>query len=701
MTTDERAVTRPRRDSGTPSRSAAAATRPLVAPSGPIDFQVGPYRLLLRLAAGGGANVFLARDTSAPAPGRLVALKVILPHLVSVPEAVRSFFTEARIAARLDHPNIVAIAGFGERDGVYGLAMEYVFGGSLADVLNTSNRVGRPLTVCGVLWLVAQICDALHYAHETLDEQGRRLELVHRDVSPENILVGFDGVPKLTDFGIAKIMNRGWETQAGILKGKSRYMSPEQLLSRRVDRRSDVFVAGVVLWESLTGRPLFTGANVTEIFRAIGQRPIPTPSEASPGLPPVVDATVMRALRRPPSERYATAKEFADELRALLDGAGVDVTSAALAGELASIYGAAVRRRAELLRRALHGESLDVEALADALGGEPLDASQLPRERMRTGGIDVRAFLRAGEPRTPTDPTPAQPAHPQRELMTMPIPRARKVRAESSVASSDDLAEVLGLAPESVTQPEQEPHTDPTGWQPGSTTIDERTAPFLLLSEQELRGPDVPEAIRAYLIEAPSVRAAAAEETLMDSDAALSLDPASLTLDDVTVQGEAVSRNLSAVRAYVDEPETDDRTAPTPIGARPSERVEPRAPSVLRAEADFDPSRTIEEPKVEHLSADTAFEAPPIPRPLAVAGEAPTLSDSRRLPLHPTGEASSDPQYERLGRRAVADTLQIDAQPAPSGLRGEIRVKVSVLLSALVAMFLLGFLFALLLVRLG
>src|SRR5262245_38099103 len=162
---------------------------------------LGHHELLIRLASGGAANVFLVRDTGAPPPGRLLALKVLLPQLAANEDFLNMFFTEAKIASRLQHQNIVAIAGFGQADGIHCLAMEYVFGASLAQALRASARARKPLTVGVLLRITAAVGDALHYAHELRDERNRPMGLVHRDVSPQNILIGFNGVPKLTDFG--------------------------------------------------------------------------------------------------------------------------------------------------------------------------------------------------------------------------------------------------------------------------------------------------------------------------------------------------------------------------------------------------------------------------------------------------------------------------------------------------------------------
>jgi len=362
--------------------------------------RLGKYELLVRLASGGAAHVFLARDTSAPSPGRLVALKVLQPSLALNGEFLQMFFTEARIASHLHHPNLVTIAGFGEVDGVQCLALEYVFGASLADVLRASARAQRPMSVGVLLSLTASICDALHYAHELADERGRPMGLVHRDVTPQNILIGFNGVPKLTDFGIAKATGRGWETQAGIVKGKFSYMSPEQAMGKHVDRRSDIFGVGIVLWEALTGHDLFKGTTPAEVIASIRDQKIPSPSEVVSGLTPIVDPIVARALQRSPRRRYATAREMGDDIRGLIHRAGVTIDAPAISKELAEIHGDVIADRAFALRGAMSGRP-DLARLARVLGAHPVDDRLLP-ELGRADGPPARAGSRSEARRTST-----------------------------------------------------------------------------------------------------------------------------------------------------------------------------------------------------------------------------------------------------------------------------------------------------------
>lgn len=340
--------------------------------------QLGHYELLCRLAAGGAANVFLAQNPSVDPAQSLVALKILLPSLAANQEFLAMFFSEARIASQLQHRNIVGIYGFGQVDGIYSLAMEYVFGASLAQVLRQSALVRRPLTVGVLLRIAAEVSGALDYAHRMTDPAGRFMGLVHRDVTPQNLLLGFNGVPKLTDFGIAKATGRGWETQAGVVKGKFSYMSPEQALGRHVDRRSDIFGLGIVLWEALTGKELFRGSTPVEVLSAIREQPILPPSQVVPGLTPVVDPIVMKALHRNPKQRFQTAAEMKLAIEELISRAGVVINEDSIAEELAQIYGDIIGKRAVLLRQAVHGR-VHAKELADALGGSLLSPRHLPQ----------------------------------------------------------------------------------------------------------------------------------------------------------------------------------------------------------------------------------------------------------------------------------------------------------------------------------
>jgi serine/threonine-protein kinase len=271
---------------------------------------IGRYRLIGRLAKGGMAEAFLALSGELPGLRTLVVVKRILPHLAANEQFVRMFLDEARIGALLDHPNIPRIIEVGHDDDGYFLAMEAVPGKTLSAILRRASRRDRPLGHADVAFIVGRAAAALGYAHAHTDAEGHPLNIVHRDVSPENILVSFEGAVKLIDFGIASAHGRISETQVGGLKGKVEYMSPEQAAGAPVDHRSDVFSLGVVLWEALSGRRLFRRETDLAVMRAITNDPIPRPSGPRP-ISPRLERIVMTALERAPEDRFQDAHEMA------------------------------------------------------------------------------------------------------------------------------------------------------------------------------------------------------------------------------------------------------------------------------------------------------------------------------------------------------------------------------------------------------
>lgn len=412
--------------------------------------RLGQHELLAKLASGGVANVFLVREVT-EGPSRLLALKILHPNLANDREYAKMFLAEAAIASQLRHANIVAIAGFGKADGVFSLAMEYVFGVSLGDLLREATRVSHPLSVAFLLHVFAEMALALDYAHDAVSEDGRPLGIIHRDVSPQNILIGFNGVSKLTDFGVAKAANRGWETTAGIVKGKFGYMSPEQALGKKLDPRSDLFSLGIVMWEALTGRELFLGTTPAEILNAIVEQPIEPPSRVVSGLSSAVDPIVMKALKRSPSIRFQTGRETAQAIDQLLRDAGAEMDAAEVSRELAAVYAATIPDRALALRAAM-ADTVDVEYLCQALDAEMLDESMIPDSS--TDSLDIFGLLTpAGKPTNTFDPdavTNVLPAEPGAAF----TPRAPPPRVDSSiitVAEAPDpaaLREIRALDPE-------------------------------------------------------------------------------------------------------------------------------------------------------------------------------------------------------------------------------------------------------------
>jgi len=272
----------------------------------------GRFLLLERVAIGGMAEVYAAVERGDPA-GKLRAIKRILPTLAEERELVQLFLDEARIAVQLDHPGLVPVHELGKLSGTYYIAMDWVGGRDLRAIAAMFRARREPVPLEFVARVVADAADALDAAHRGRGADGARLEVVHRDVSPANVLVGFDGRVRVIDFGIAQA-RRGRGAGAGVLRGKFGYMSPELVRGLPVDRRSDVFSLGVVLHEMLAGERLFTGPTELAVMERVRAAQVRPPSERNPRVPPELDRVVLRALAREPEDRFAWASELRDAL---------------------------------------------------------------------------------------------------------------------------------------------------------------------------------------------------------------------------------------------------------------------------------------------------------------------------------------------------------------------------------------------------
>ncbi|MFL5400019.1 MAG: protein kinase domain-containing protein [Myxococcales bacterium] len=278
----------------------------------PIKF--GKYLLLERIAVGGMAEVYAAKAFGAAGFERLLAIKRILPTMNEDPEFIQMFVDEARIAAQLSHANIVQVIELGKHEDSYFIAMEYISGRDVRQLNERFRKIGRPMPIPQATFILSRICEALDYAHRRRDGHGVPLGIVHRDISPQNVLVSFDGNVKLIDFGIAKAESRFSKTQAGILKGKFSYMSPEQVKGQGVDHRSDIFASGVLLWEMLCGQKLFTGDSDIAVLEKVRAAEVPPPRSLNPRVPESLEAVVLRALAADPRDRYQWASEMHDDL---------------------------------------------------------------------------------------------------------------------------------------------------------------------------------------------------------------------------------------------------------------------------------------------------------------------------------------------------------------------------------------------------
>ena len=308
---------------------------------------LGRYALYGEIAAGGMATVHLARLLGPVGFARTVAIKRLHPHLAKDPEFVAMFLEEARLAARVRHPNVVSTLDVVSDDGELFLVMEYVAGESLSRLVRKARERGEHVPPKYVIGIMSGALEGLHSAHEANTEKGQPLGLVHRDVSPQNVHVGTDGVPRLLDFGIAKATNRVQETRTDQIKGKVAYMSPEQLAKGAIDRRADVYSASVVLWETLTGQRLFKADDVPSLVYAIINEEVQPPSSIVPDLPPGLDAIVMKGLERDAENRWSSAREMA----AALEQALAPAPAREIGEWVHSIAGDALDWRQELVQR--------------------------------------------------------------------------------------------------------------------------------------------------------------------------------------------------------------------------------------------------------------------------------------------------------------------------------------------------------------
>lgn len=274
---------------------------------------IAGYEIIRHVKSGGMASLYLARRRGAAGFRKLVAIKVVHPHLAEEPRFVEMFLDEAHLAARIAHPNVVHTEELLEEGGTYVMVMEYVHGTSLSGLLTRLAKEGRRLTPDIAAWIAAQIADGLHAAHELRDDHGDVLNVVHRDVSPQNVLLSWDGHVKVIDFGVAKSRSASQRTAVGVLRGKLAYMSPEQAYAQLVDRRTDVYALGIVLWEMLTSRRLFRGNSEIELLQTVRLPNIPPPSTFA-AVDRALENAVLRALDPDPQTRVATCKDFRDLL---------------------------------------------------------------------------------------------------------------------------------------------------------------------------------------------------------------------------------------------------------------------------------------------------------------------------------------------------------------------------------------------------
>jgi serine/threonine protein kinase len=281
---------------------------------GPMNREYGPYRLLEKIAVGGMAEVFRAKRPGVEGFEKILAVKRILPHLSDNKEFVDMFINEAKMVAGLSHPNIVQIFDLGKIDKSYYIAMEYVPGKDLRSIQRRAQERSLKIPLDISAHMIGKVCLALEYAHRKKDEGGRPMKIVHRDVSPQNVLIAYEGEVKLTDFGIAKAATKAPTTDSGALRGKLLYMSPEQAWGRPIDRRSDLFSLGIILYELVSEQKPFLSNSEVSILELVRECKIAPPRSLNPKIPERLEAVVMKALAREPDDRYQDAGEMYRDL---------------------------------------------------------------------------------------------------------------------------------------------------------------------------------------------------------------------------------------------------------------------------------------------------------------------------------------------------------------------------------------------------
>lgn len=323
--------------------------------------QFGPFDLLLRIGAGGMAETFLTRVRGAE-KGQEFVLKRILPEISGEPESERAFIEEAKLAASLHHPNIVSSLPAGNIEGRAYIPMEFIFGDDLRNVVQKAMVKRKIPSDRFFLAVISQAARGLGHAHAATDDTGAPLELVHRDVSPPNIMLGFDGVVRVVDFGIARLRPGASTVRTGQLKGKFAYMSPEQALGIGVDKRSDIFCLGIVLYELLTRKRLFRDETPLKTVRNVSKAQITPPTQIRPTLDPAIEPIVMKALARSSDDRYACAEDFADAIDNYLENHGGPVDVAEIGAVMRSTCGDSFDSMRQLIGEDYEGP-LPVEAL--------------------------------------------------------------------------------------------------------------------------------------------------------------------------------------------------------------------------------------------------------------------------------------------------------------------------------------------------
>jgi serine/threonine protein kinase len=409
-----------------------------------VGSRIGRFEVIAEIGTGGMASVYVARSTGSGGFRRLVAIKVMHAHLSSDESFVDMFLDEARVAATIHHPNVVPIIDVGFEDGLVFLIMDYIEGDSFSNVEKVAISLRRRIPLGITLRVVLDALAGLHAAHELCDLEGNHLKIIHRDVSPQNIVVGVDGVSRIVDFGIAKAESRVTTTKVGMIKGKLNFMAPEQLRSAPLDRRVDVFGMGVTLWEAVTLRRLYAGENDFDTARRILTGEYPPLLEFDPRLPPVLDEICKKALHPDPDQRFMSADEFADAIETHLAG------SVASGRDVAAFISGVASQKLDRERRAMR------ESVHSDMEMDPLSSTVIEPARHTSTDPDVPPSIlpSSAAPRARQDdgsgPRPSSKL--RQPTMAMPAPsdnaaRTANVRSRPPTMKAAPLRPTAPVAP--------------------------------------------------------------------------------------------------------------------------------------------------------------------------------------------------------------------------------------------------------------
>jgi serine/threonine protein kinase/TolA-binding protein len=317
----------------------------------------GKYLLLEKLAVGGMAQLYRAKITGIQGFEKLIAIKTILPHLTVENELLDSFIDEAKLAALLHHQNIVQIYDFGSMEGSYFIAMEFLFGKDLRHIFNKSRERRLPMSLELGLYVISRVCSGLDYAHTLQDFQGKPLSIIHRDISPQNIFVTYEGEVKIVDFGIAKAASQSTITQFGMIKGKIAYMSPEQASGHPIDHRSDIFSTGIILYEMVTGKRMFTGADTLQILAKVSRAEFESPEAACSSLSPKICRILSKCLMKDPDQRYQSCGEMLTDIEECLFELSLRPSARGLAHYTKELFHDEIATEGQIMRETLPTEA--------------------------------------------------------------------------------------------------------------------------------------------------------------------------------------------------------------------------------------------------------------------------------------------------------------------------------------------------------